>query len=82
MHTASQLISEGAREASFKHALKLGWPPGDRILGVARRAKPARIAQLLHDAIEDDFKVRRGQRDPRRNVEALTLLLTDTISCL
>ncbi len=82
MHTASQLLQQGEPEGSFKRALRMDWPPGDRMLDLARRAKPRRFAQLLRQAVRTDVNGKTGLGARDRNVEALTMLLTDTIGCL
>jgi DNA polymerase-3 subunit delta len=81
MHAASRLIRQGVREAAFVRPMRLAWAPGDRILEAARRADPERIAQLLHETVSADHRWRSGRGDQRRNLEAVTLLVTDTISC-
>ncbi len=82
LHAAAQLLRQGIREQALKKSLRLAWPPGDRILETARRADPPRVAHLLREAVNADYRGKTGQGDQRRNLEALTLLVTDSISCL
>ncbi len=81
IHTAGQLIRQGVREQTFRQSLRLAWPPGDRMLEVARRAEPRRIAQLFNDAVGTVQRTRSGLGDPVRNLEVLTVRVTDTIKC-
>ena len=82
IHTASQLIRQGVGEQSFRQSLRLSWPPGDRMLEVARRAEPRRIAELFNEAIATVYRTRSSFGDRERNLEALTVRVTDTIKCL
>jgi len=82
IHTASQLIRQGVGEQSFRQSLRLSWPPGDRMLEVARRAEPRRIAQLMGEAISTVHRTRSSFGDRARNLEVLTVRVTDTIKCL
>ncbi len=82
IHTASQLIRQGVGEQSFRQSLRLSWPPGDRMLEVARRAEPGRIAQLFNEAVRTIHRTRSSFGDRDRNLEVLTVRVTDTIKCL
>ncbi len=82
IHTASQLIRQGVGEQDFRQSLRLAWPPGDRMLEVARRAEPGRIAQLFNEAVSTVHRTRSGFGDRGRNLEVLTVRVTDTIRCL
>ena len=82
IHTASQLIRQGVGEQSFRQSLRLAWPPGDRMLEVARRAEPRRIAQLFNEAVATVHRTRSSFGDRERNLEVLTVRVTDTIKCL
>ena len=82
IHTASQLIRQGVGEQSFRQSLRLSWPPGDRMLEVARRAEPRRIAQLMGEAVGTIHRTRSSFGDRQRNLEVLTVRVTDTIKCL
>ncbi len=82
IHTASQLIRQGAGEQSFRQSLRLSWPPGDRMLEVARRAEPRRIAELFNEAVATVHRTRSSLGDRARNLEVLTVRVTDTIKCL
>jgi DNA polymerase-3 subunit delta len=81
IHTAGQLIRQGVGEHTFKHSLRLAWPPGDRMLDVARRAEPRRIAELFNEAVGSVQRTRSSLGDPVRNLEVLTVRVTDTIKC-
>ncbi len=81
IHTASQLIRQGQREQSFLRSLRLEWGPGDRMLDIARCTEPAPIAELLNEAVTTIQRIRSGVGDPARNLEVLTLRVTDTIRC-
>lgn len=81
IHTASQLIRQGVREHSFSHSLWLTRPPGDRMLDVARRADPRHLAQLFNEAVSTVQRTRASLGDPVRNLEVLTVRVTDTIKC-
>ena len=82
IHTASQLIRQGVGEQSFRQSLRLAWPPGDRMLEVARRAEPRRIAQLFNEAVSTVHRTRSSFGDRQRNLEVLTVRVTDTMKCL
>ena len=82
IHTASQLIRQGVGEQSFRQSLRLSWPPGDRMLEVARRAEPRRIAELFNEAVSTVYRTRSSFGDRERNLEVLTVRVTDTIKCL
>ncbi len=81
IHTASQLIRQGQREQNFLQSLRLRWPPGDRILDVARRTEPAPIGELLGEAMKTIQRMRSGVGNPARNLEVLTVRVTDSIKC-
>ncbi len=82
IHTASQLIRQGVGEQSFRQSLRMAWPPGDRMLEVARRAEPRRIAELFNEAVGTVHRTRSSFGDRERNLEVLTVRVTDTIKCL
>ena len=81
IHTASQLLGRGEREQSFRHSLRLNFPPGDRMLQVARRVQPSRVARLFDETIRTVHRTRSGLGDSVRNLEVLTVRVTDTIKC-
>ncbi len=82
VHAAAQLLRQGASGQDLRRTLKLWGPTGERVVEVARSTEPRRIAQLLHEAVETDVRSKRGLGDAQRNLEALTLRVTDTIGCV
>ncbi len=81
IHTASQLLGRGEPEQSFRHSLRLNFPPGDRMLKVARSVEPARVARLFDETMRTVHRTRSGLGDSVRNLEVLTVRVTDTIKC-
>ncbi len=82
LHTAAQLLRQGERPQTLRGALRLWGPTGDRIIEVAGRGEPQVFARLLQRAVQTDFGSKSGLGQPERNLEALTLQVTDTIGCL
>lgn len=82
LHTAAQLAARRENVHAYRGTLRLYGEDGERMLEVARRASPTRIAQLLQQAVQTDLNNKSGRGDPRRNLEALTMLVTDSIRCL
>ena len=81
IHTAGQLLRRGEPEQSFRHSLRLNFPPGDRMLQVARNVEPSRVARLFDETMRTVHRTRSGLGDSVRNLEVLTVRVTDTIKC-
>lgn len=82
VHAAGRLMRQGAGGQELRRDLRLWGPTGERVLQVARSAEPALIAQLLHEAAETDRRNKSSARNKaqvERNLEALTLRVTDTV---
>jgi DNA polymerase-3 subunit delta len=82
LHTVAQLSRQGGSVRSLTGPLRLWGPTGDRIVEVARRTDPGVFARLLATAVRTDLASKSGQGEPARNLEALTLQVTDTIGSL
>ncbi len=82
LHAATRLHRGGVGPGALRSELRLFGPGGDRIIDVARRAEPRRLAQLLQMAVETDAATKSGLGDSARNLEALTLRVTDSIRCV
>lgn len=82
LHTASQLLHQGVSQGAIMSQLKLWGESGKRIIDVARRGKPVKFAQLLQLAIDTDNRTKNGLGNNIRNIERLTVHVTDTIGCL
>ena len=80
MHTTAQLLQRGVNPRSEKQ-LRLFGPEGESIIQAARRFGPEPIAQLLRYAVETDLRSKTGLGRADRNLEALTVIVTDTIGC-
>lgn len=81
LHTAAQLLREGVGSQAVAQQLRLFGPTGNRMIDIARRCDLNRIAQLLQLVVRTDMRSKTGFGRADRNLEALTLLVTDTISC-
>ena len=82
LHGAAQLLRQGQTPRTISQQLRLWGPTGNRIIDTARRAGPRRFAQLLQLAVDSDRRSKRGFGRPDRNLERLTVLVTDSIGCL
>lgn len=82
LHTAAQLLRQGELVHAWTVKLRLFGAEGDRMVEIARRCEPGRLARLLAMTVETDQRNKSSGGDPVRNLEALTLLVTDTIGCL
>jgi DNA polymerase-3 subunit delta len=82
LHTVSQLSRQGAAVRPLSKPLRLWGPTGDRIMEVARRSDPGVFARLLERAVRTDLASKSGLGEADRNLEALTLQVTDTIGSL
>jgi hypothetical protein len=79
LHGASQLFRRGMNAFQIRGQMKLWGNAADDMLEVARQIEPDRFAQLLQHAIEMDMRTKSGVGEPRRTLEGLTLLLTDSV---
>jgi DNA polymerase III delta subunit len=82
LHTVAQLSRQGGGLRSAGKSLRLWGPTGDRIVEVARRTDPGVFARLLEQAVLTDLASKSGLGEGERNLEALTLQVTDTIGSL
>jgi DNA polymerase-3 subunit delta len=82
LHTVAQLSRRGGAVRSLSKPLRLWGPTGDRIIEVARRSDPGVFARLLDRAVKTYLANKTGRGEPVRNLEALTLQVTDTIRSL
>ena len=82
LHTVAQLSAQGVAPRSLSKPLRLWGETGDRIIEVARRSDPGIFARLLDRAVRTDLANKSGLGEPDRNLEALTLQVTDTIGSL
>ena len=82
LHGAAQLLRQGQSPRAIAQQLRLWGPTGNRIVDTARRSAPRRFANLLQIAVQSDRQSKRGLGRPDRNLERLTVLVTDTIGCL
>ena len=82
LHTAAQLLRQGVSPRAIISQLKLWGASGNRIIDVARKGEPIKFAQLLQLAIDNDRRSKVGLGNYVRNVERLTVHVTDTIGCL
>ena len=81
LHTAAQLLRQNQAPPAVARDLRLWGDTGNAILTAARRTDPKRFAQLLQAAIDADQRTKSGFGKASRNLEALTVLVTDTIAC-
>ena len=82
LHTTAQLLRQGVSPRAIISQLKLWGASGNRIIDVARKGEPIKFAQLLQLAIDTDRRSKVGLGSYIRNVERLTVYVTDTIGCL
>ncbi|MHC4217948.1 MAG: DNA polymerase III subunit delta [Planctomycetota bacterium] len=82
LHTVAQLSRQGVAMRSLVQTHRLWGATGDRILEVARRSDPTIFARLLERALQTDVAGKSGLGDADRNLEVLTLQVTDTIGSL
>ncbi len=81
LHTAARLLGAGTSVHAVESELRLFGDTGKGIIELARRSDPARFAQLLQLALDTDRRTKSGWGKADRNLEALTLRVTDTIGC-
>jgi hypothetical protein len=78
----SAAASAGVSTRSLIQSHRLWGATGERIIEVARRSDPGIFARLLDRAVRTDLANKSGLGEPDRNLEALTLQVTDTIRSL
>lgn len=79
LHAASQLLGQGVPAGAAARQLRI-WGDAQRlILDAARRLPPARFAHLLRTSLDWSWRARRGFGRTPRTLEALTVLVADTI---
>lgn len=81
LHAASRLLRGGASAGAIRSELRLFGPAADGIIESGRRIAPPALAQLLRLAVTTDHRCKSGWGDPDRNLEALAVVVTDTIRC-
>jgi DNA polymerase-3 subunit delta len=81
LHTAARELRAGTSAGQLRRDLRLFGPSGDMLLEAARRMDPAEVAQLLQQAVESDVATKSGIGHKDRNLEVLTLHVTDSIGC-
>ncbi len=79
LHAASQMLRRGAGPGTVGKHLRLWGAEGDRLLDVARRGEPQRFARLMKAAADIDRGSKSSLGRSDRNLERLTLLVTDSI---
>ncbi|MHC4319551.1 MAG: DNA polymerase III subunit delta [Planctomycetota bacterium] len=82
LHTVAQLSRQGGALGSYIRPLRLWDDTGRRIIEVAGRTDPGVFARLLERAVRTDLASKTGLGEADRNLEALTLHVTDTIGSL
>ena len=80
LHAAARGLRDGQNAWQLGTKLKL-WPEAKReaVLGVAKRADPARLRELFRAAIETDRRMKSGFGDPERGLEVLALKFADAV---
>jgi DNA polymerase-3 subunit delta len=79
LYHASRMTQAGAHPGQVASALKLWGDSRHMILNAATRVQPSRFAQLLHEALASDWRMKTGQRDPIRTLEGLVVRVADSI---
>jgi len=79
LHAGAQLVRQGAPGAAIARDLKLWGPERDLVVDAVRRIDPERFAQLLQTVIEADLRTKRGFGKAPRTLEALAVLIADTM---
>ena len=82
LHMAARIVRQGESLHAYFKQLRLFGPEAKRMIEIAQRSEPSRLAKLLHLTVQTDQRNKSGIGDPLRNLEALTLQVTDTIGCL
>lgn len=79
LYHASRMLRAGANAYQLRGPLKLWGAAADMVTATARRVEPARFAQLLHEALASDWRVKTGQRDGIRTLEGLVVRVADSV---
>lgn len=79
LHAAARLRDQGATERDVAQHLRLWGPSARSVPAVAARVGAPRLAALLETCVERDRLNKRGHGRPMRSLEALTVLVSDTI---
>lgn len=79
VHGASAMLRQGASYGEITKYYKLWGPSAGRIMDVARALELDEAAQLLRTAIETDRRSKSGTGDDVRSLEALSVLVADTM---
>jgi DNA polymerase-3 subunit delta len=79
LHAGSQLFRRGVDSGRVAKEIKLWGEGRNRILSLAGSIDPARLAQLLRTCIETDWRSKSGIGQGPRSLEALTVLVTDSM---
>ena len=79
LHGAAQLLHQGVSPRDASSRLKLWGKEVNLILQLAERRPPEVFAQLLRASLESDWRTKRGYGNVRRNLEAITVRVTDSI---
>jgi len=79
LYHASRMTKAGAHSSAVSRELRLWGPAAQMILSAARRIEPSRFAQLLHESMASDWRMKTGQRDPIRTLEGLVVRVADSI---
>jgi DNA polymerase-3 subunit delta len=82
LHAVAQLLRQGVGAQSLRSPYRLWRATGDRMIEVARHTEPKVFARLLDRAVRTDLDNKSGLGEAGRNLEALTLHVTDTIGSL
>ena len=81
LHGVGAGFAGGASQAALDANLKLWGSSKMKILSIARRAEPAKLADLLREAVEADFAAKSGgTRDEARALERLAVRFASVIN--
>ena len=73
LHAVAEDIARGVPAHAAGKNLRLWGPSAQAIRRIGARVPPARLADLLHETVEADFRGKTGQGDTMRALEVLTL---------
>ena len=79
VHGASVMTRQGATRGQIAGPMKLWGSVGDGVFEAARSLDPLRSAQLLRSAVNTDRRSKSGIGNDVRSLEALTVLVADTM---
>jgi DNA polymerase-3 subunit delta len=79
VHGASRLLKQGDPPGAVMKSMRLWGDSGNAMVNAARRHAPAALAQLLHEAIEADARVKRGQMVGEHSLECLAATMADRL---